>query len=100
MYMYALDQITPGSFIALLVALLTSSIEYPPSVVSALKTIAASLVPVVMVAIGFQLKLVIPRDYLTPLGVGLTLKLIAAPLAAPETVTVLPPNSACRTDCL
>lgn len=69
-------------FIALAAALVTRSITYPPLLESALKTIAASLVPVVMVAIGFQLRLVIPRQYMAPLGIGLALKLLAAPVAA------------------
>lgn len=80
--MIATKMLTFPPFIALLVALATGSLHYPPALDAALKNISASLVPVVMVAIGFQLKLSIPRHYLAPLGIGLTLKLAVAPVVA------------------
>lgn len=69
-------------FIALALALATRWLAYPEIVKGALGAIAASLVPVVMVAVGFQLKLVIGRDILGPFAAGLGIKLILAPLAA------------------
>lgn len=74
--------ITFPPFIALLLALATSGLRYPTAVASAFKLIAASLVPVVMVAIGFQYKLAIDKQHLPPLAVGLSIKLVIAPLAA------------------
>ncbi len=74
--------ITFPPFIALIVALLTSSFEYHDYLISSLRLISASLVPVVMVAIGFQFKLVLNRKEFVPLGIGLLLKLIIAPLVA------------------
>ncbi|MFN2369332.1 MAG: AEC family transporter, partial [Desulfurivibrionaceae bacterium] len=45
-------------------------------------SLAGTLVPVVMIAVGFQLTVKISREALAPLGWGLFLKLVAAPLIA------------------
>ena len=49
-------------------------------VVPILQSIALTLVPMVMTAIGFQLQLKLPRRLIAPLGFGLVIKLIIAPL--------------------
>lgn len=69
-------------FIALLVALLLTPFSYPTMIVALLKALAATLVPVVMIAVGFQLTLRLSREAMAPLAVGLSIKLVAAPLAA------------------
>lgn len=69
-------------FIALVIGLLTMSMPYPPVLVAVLEGIAASLVPVVMVAIGLQIKLKLAPGNWAPFGVGLAIKLVAAPLIA------------------
>lgn len=69
-------------FLALLAALALRPFAYPAVMTALLKTLAATLVPVVMVAVGFQLTLKLEKEILTPLTMGLCLKLIAAPLAA------------------
>jgi predicted permease len=69
-------------FIALVLGLFTMSIPYPPVLLAVLKGIAASLVPVVMVAIGLQITLKLPPGSWTPFSVGLAIKLVAAPLIA------------------
>lgn len=69
-------------FIALLVALLLTSFPYPTVVTSLLQTLAATLVPVVMIAVGFQLTPQLNREALVPLTLGLAIKLVAAPLVA------------------
>lgn len=68
--------------IALIAALTVGQTEYPIVVQPLLETLAATLIPVVMVAVGFQLKLRIERAYLLPFTIGLTIKLIILPLAA------------------
>ncbi|MEI6305656.1 MAG: AEC family transporter [Deltaproteobacteria bacterium] len=45
-----------------------------------LQNITMTIVPLVMTAIGFQLRFRLPRQVLAPLGYGLLIKLIAAPL--------------------
>jgi len=69
-------------FIALVLGLLTMSVPYPAVLETVLQGIAASLVPVVMVAIGLQIKLKLPPGSWTPFTVGLALKLVIAPLIA------------------
>jgi predicted permease len=69
-------------FIALVLGLLTMSVPYPAVLETVLQGIAASLVPVVMVAIGLQIKLKLPPGSWTPFSVGLAIKLVAAPLIA------------------
>ena len=69
-------------FIALVIGLFTMSIPYPAVLLAVLKGIAASLVPVVMVAIGLQIKLRLPPGSWTPFSVGLVIKLVVAPVIA------------------
>ena len=86
------ERVTPGAlikrictfppFIALLVALLLIPFSQPSLFISILTPIADSLVPVVMIAVGFQLKLRLSRDSLVPLSAGLAVKLVLAPLIA------------------
>lgn len=69
-------------FITLVLALAVRSLPYPPVVVGLLKVLAATLVPLVMIAVGFQLTLQLNKEVISQLGIGLTIKLVAAPLAA------------------
>jgi len=69
-------------FIALVLGLLTMSVPYPAVLIIVLEKIAASLVPVVMVAIGLQIKLKLPPGSWMPFSVGLAIKLVVAPLIA------------------
>lgn len=69
-------------FLALVAAVALRPVGYHPIVAHLLDALAATLVPVVMVAVGLQLRLRIGRDALGPLAAGLLLKLVAAPLAA------------------
>jgi predicted permease len=83
---------TPGSvvrkvisfppFIALILAFILKTFPYPPVAVSLLEILAATLVPLVMIAVGFQLTLRLGREVTSQLCLGLSIKLIAAPLAA------------------
>ena len=74
--------VTFPPFIALVLAFLIRSIAYPPVVAGILKSLAGTLVPVVMIAVGYQLTLKISRESHGPLAIGLVLKLVAAPLVA------------------
>lgn len=60
-----------------------------PMILSLLKRVADTLVPVVMVAVGMQLKFKRDRGELQPLLVGLGLKLVGAPLLALAVCTAL-----------
>jgi malate permease and related proteins len=66
--------------IALVLGVALRGWPYPAKLAAALQSIAVSLVPLVMTAIGFQLQLRLQRNILAPLGFGLAVKLLAAPL--------------------
>jgi predicted permease len=67
---------------ALLIGLALRGWSYPPVVVKTLQDLSGALTALVMTAIGFQMKLRLQRTTLEPLGVGLAIKLLIAPLVA------------------
>jgi predicted permease len=69
-------------FGALILAFLFKPIHYPPIALSLLKLLAATLIPLVMVAVGYQLTFRLDREIIRRLGLGLAVKLIAVPVAA------------------
>ncbi|MGV1099115.1 AEC family transporter [Thiovibrio sp. JS02] len=69
-------------FLALLLAFACRSFAFPAPVIALLKTLAATLVPVVMIAVGFQLTLRLSPEVLKPLLAGIVMKLAIAPAAA------------------
>lgn len=69
-------------FIALVLAFILKAVPYPSVAVAFLKILAATLVPTVMIAVGFQLTLRLEKKVISQLGIGLSIKLIAAPLTA------------------
>ena len=69
-------------FIALVAAFLLRSVTYPPIITEILDTLAATLIPLVMIAVGYQLELKMDKAVLTPLSLGLVIKLVVAPLTA------------------
>lgn len=70
-------------FIALVIAaMLTPFSPYPSVAVNLLKILASTLVPLVMIAVGFQLTLRLDREVGLQLSIGLLIKLIIAPLTA------------------
>jgi len=56
--------------------------HYPPQLEQGLANIAITLVPLVMTAIGFQMRFRLQRRIFAPLSFGLALKLVIAPLCA------------------
>jgi predicted permease len=68
--------------IALMLGFVAHSWPYPDKLAQALHNIATTLVPVVMTAIGLQLRLRVPPKVVVPLGFGLAVKLLVAPLMA------------------
>lgn len=67
-------------FIALIASLALRSVAFPAWLVSMLELTARSLVPVVLVAIGFQMRLRMPVAELLPFVAGLTTRLVVTPL--------------------
>lgn len=78
--------ITFPPFIALSCALILSLVfkvaNYPPIINNLLNVLAATLVPLVMVAVGFQLTLRLNKQTTVQLSIGLIIKLIFTPLLA------------------
>ncbi|ACH38406.1 membrane transport protein, putative [Citrifermentans bemidjiense Bem] len=68
--------------LALIVGLACRFCPYPKILVQCLESVATTLVPVVMTAIGLQLRFRLPATVVAPLGFGLGIKLLIAPLAA------------------
>lgn len=67
-------------FIALIAALYLHGTPLPGWLHTLLGLTAKSMLPVVMVAIGFQMKLLLPKDDLLPLAAGLSLRLLVTPI--------------------
>lgn len=70
------------SFIALLVGLLIRDFSLPPLAVSLVDNLAATLVPVVMIAVGFQLSFRFSKSEVSPLLSALCIKLALMPISA------------------
>lgn len=69
-------------FIALILALLTKNLTYPAVFQQLIESLALTLVPVIMIAVGFQLKFRLPKGSKTPLAIGLVTKLVLMPALA------------------
>ncbi|MBF0573920.1 MAG: AEC family transporter, partial [Desulfamplus sp.] len=71
-------------FISLIIALILKSISisYPAPVVNILTTLSSTLIPIVMIAVGFQLTLRLDKKLIVPICIGISLKLIVSPLIA------------------
>lgn len=67
---------------ALLVGLLLRFWPYPDALTRGLQTLAGMMTPLVMTAIGFQLRIRLSPTVIRPLGFGLAVKLAITPLAA------------------
>ena len=66
-------------FIALAIAMLIRTVVFPGWLNSMLSMTAGSLVPVVLVAIGFQMRLTMPSSEFLPFISGLTIRLLLTP---------------------
>lgn len=78
----ALKILTFPAFVALLIALAIKGQTYPAIAQQVIDNLSGTLVPVVMISVGFSLKLQLDSQHRTPLFAGLTIKLILMPLIA------------------
>lgn len=76
-------------FLSLLLAFALRSVTLPSSIATLLQSLASTLVPVVMIAVGFQLTLRLNREVIQPMGIGLIVKLCIAPLLALLSIKIL-----------
>lgn len=75
----ALRIFTFPPFLALLLGLLLKSTAYPTLMQNTIDALAATLVPLIMFAVGFQLKFSLDGERLSPLFSGLIIKLMLMP---------------------
>ncbi|RUO23401.1 hypothetical protein CWE08_01765 [Aliidiomarina iranensis] len=68
--------------IALIVAFIFGMQNYPGMLQTLISNLAATLVPVVMIAVGFQLQFRIPKSDLLPFSVAMIIKLLILPAVA------------------
>lgn len=90
--LYGGERATPGGivrrilafppFIALLLALTLMPKRYPDALAQPLELLADSLLPLVALASGMQLRLRLPRRYIAPFAYGLGAKLVLMPALA------------------
>lgn len=74
--------VTFPPFISLIIALLLHFVTLPQIYFDLLTPIAMTLLPVVMVAVGFQLTVKIESEKITPFIIGLSIKMLVAPALA------------------
>ena len=74
--------VTFPSFIALVLGLLLRGSSYPPFAATLIDNLAATLVPVVMVAVGFALTIKFSKSEISPLLSALAIKLALMPALA------------------
>jgi predicted permease len=71
--------VTFPPFISLVAALVLTVFSLPQAYFNLLSPLASTLIPVVMIAVGFQLHLKLRPDQLSPFLIGLSIKMIVAP---------------------
>jgi predicted permease len=69
-------------FISLVLALFFIGTPFPAVISSVLATLANTIVPVALVAVGLQLQLKLPGHEIKPFGIALFIKLVIAPMIA------------------
>jgi hypothetical protein len=85
----AMRILTFPPFLALLMGFFLKSWTYPPLLQTTLDNLAATLVPLIMFAVGFQLKFSLAGERLSPLLSGLAIKLLLMPLLVLEGAMLL-----------
>lgn len=69
-------------FIALIIALFFMGTSFHPVIQSVLASLASTIVPLALVAVGLQLHFRLPKEDMKPFGIALGVKLIFAPIVA------------------
>lgn len=69
-------------FIALIIALFFMGTSFHPVIQSVLASLASTIVPLALVAVGLQLRFKLPKEDMKPFGIALGVKLILAPIVA------------------
>lgn len=78
----SLKIVTFPPFLALLISLFFIGTSFHPVIDGVLTSLANTIIPLALVAVGLQLKFRLPSEDLKPFGIALGIKLILAPLVA------------------
>ncbi len=78
----AVKILTFPPFISLVIALFFIGTPFPEEILKVLATLANTIVPLALVAVGLQLQLKLPGHEIKPFGIALFIKLVIAPLIA------------------
>lgn len=78
----AIKMLTFPTFIALIISLFFIGTTFHPVIISVLSSLASTIVPLALVAVGLQLRFKLPRDEIKPFSIALGVQLILAPLIA------------------
>lgn len=84
--------LTLPSFLALVLALATRALPYPPWLETSLERVCALLTPLALFSVGFQLRLSGLAAHRRALALGLGYKMLVAPLAVALLFFLLPPS--------
>lgn len=78
----AVKVLTFPPFVSLIIALFFIGTPFPDVISKVLSTLANTIVPIALVAVGLQLQLKLPSHEVKPFGIALFIKLIIAPMIA------------------
>jgi predicted permease len=78
----AVKILTFPPFISLVIALFLIGTPFSEEITKVLATLANTIVPVALVAVGLQLQLKLPSHEVKPFGIALLIKLVLAPMIA------------------
>ena len=78
----AVKILTFPPFVSLIIALFFVGTSFPDEISKVLVTLANTIIPLALVAVGLQLQLKLPRHEILPFAIALFIKLIIAPLIA------------------
>ena len=78
----AVKILTFPPFVSLIIALFFIGIPFPDAISKVLASLANTIVPLALVAVGLQLQLKLPGHEIQPFAIALFIKLIIAPLIA------------------
>ncbi len=84
----AVKILTFPPFVSLIIALFFIGIPFPDAISKVLASLANTIVPLALVAVGLQLQLKLPGHEIQPFGIALFIKLIIAPLIALAVVSL------------
>jgi len=74
--------ITFPPFLALVLSIFLMGVEFNEMITEVLKDLAATIIPIALIAVGLQLQFKLPREEIKPFSVALIVKLLIAPLVA------------------